>query len=556
MSVPIVEDRLGVTLSGFYEDSGGLVDRINPATGSVIKENADASESYGFSGDLLFQATEELDVRIKVLHQKVKYDGTSAVELADLNKTPTYDNLSGIDQLSRQHTEQDYLSATLNYDLEWATLTATSSYVKYEVGAILDYTAIFSDLADTLQGNPLGTTTDAPFSSPISSEKYAQEVRLTSEDSDVFEWMAGLYYAEESTTQDQLLITQPGDFLMALASFPSEYKEYAAFANLTYYVTPDFDLTAGMRYADTTMELKFITDGPLVGGPSDPATESLPTAKANIQTYLFTARYRPNEDMSLYARIASGYRPASANLTVVNPITQEPASKPIVDQDNLWSYEIGVKGNLVEGLFSYDMSLWYLDWSNFQAPVSLFGTSALGNAADGITAKGFEGAFSLRPTDGFIITSTVAYTHSTLNEDEEELNGLKGQFVPNVPQWTASTRANYDFDISSDMMGNVGAGFRYVQGSPSAFDDGDLGDSAINIPSDSYFLVDMNASVQMDNISLNFYVTNLFNKSAFANVIALLIPGAPEVSGQPIPLTATGTPVTPRTFGAVLSFDF
>ena len=556
LSMPVIEDKLGVTVSGFYEDDGGLVDRIDPATGNVSVKNADTSESFGFSGDILFQASEEFEIRLKALHQKVKFSGTSAVELADLNKTPTYGKLSGVDQFSLQDTKQTYVSATLNYDFDWATLTATGSYVKYDIGAILDYTAIFSGLADILQGNPPGTTTDAPFSSPISSEKYAQEVRLTSQNSDEFEWIVGLYYAEESTTQDQLLITQPGDFLMALASFPSEYKEYAAFANLTYYVTPDFDLTAGMRYADTTMDLKFITDGPLVGGPSDPATESLPTAKANIQTYLLTARYRPNENMSLYARIASGYRPASANLIVVNPLTGIPASDPIVEQDNLWSYEIGAKGSLAEGMFSYDMSLWYLDWSNFQAAVSLFGTSALGNAKDGITAKGFEGAFTLKPADGFTVTSTVAYTHSTLNEDEEKLNGLKGQFMPTVPKWTASTRANYDYDISSDVTGSFGAGFRYVQGSPSALDDGDIGDSAVSIMSDSYFLVDVNAGVQMGDVALNFYVTNLFNQSAFANITALLIPGATEVAGQPIPLSATGTPIRPRTMGVVLSFDF
>ncbi len=546
LSVPIVEDKIGVTLSGFYEDNSGLVDRVNPATGLVIKENADSSESYGISGDILIQASERLDFRIKAMRQKVKYNGTSLVRIDNANKDERYGKLRGDDQFSIQDTRQTFVSGTLNYDFDWATFTATSSYVKYEIGAITDITANVSGIIDLILGNPPGTTTSVPFSSPTESEKYVQEVRLTSADSDSFEWILGLYYADESTIQDQLAISSPGDFLAFQASFPSEYTEYAAFGNLTYYITPEFDVTVGMRYADTKMDLKFITDGPFAGGPSN---QTLPTADVNIQTYLFTARYRPNEDTSLYARIASGYRPASANLTVFNPFTRELLSQEILEQDNLWSYEVGAKGNLSDGLFTYDLALWYLDWSNFQAPVSFFGVGTAANAKDGITAKGFEGSFTLNPANGFTITSTVAYTNSTLNEDEVDLNGLKGQFIPTMPKWTATTRANYEFDISSDLIGNIGGGFRYVQGSPSAFNDGDVGDTFVNIPSDSYVLADVSVGIQMENVNLNLFVTNLFNKEAFANIQATLIPGSTL-------LNATGTPVMPRTIGAVLSFDF
>lgn len=546
ISAPLVENKIGVSLSGFYEDNAGLIDRANPATGEITKKNADASESYGFSGDILFQASERLDIRIKALHQKVKFNGTSAVRITDKNKTTAYGKLIGDDQLSSQRTEQTFISASLNYDFDWATLTATSSYVKYNINTVIDLTATYAGIIDFLLGNSPGTTTEVPLTNPISSEKYAQEVRLTSQDSDEFEWIIGLYYADESTKNDQLSISLPGDFLAFQASLPSDYTEFAAFANLTYYITPSFDLTAGMRYADTTMKLNVISDGLLAGGPSN---NSSPTAKANIQTYLFTARYRPTEDMSLYARIASGYRPASANLPIRNPITGALLTQPVVEQDDLWSYEIGAKGKLADGLFTYDMSLWYLNWRNFQTSVSFLGLSSFANAKDGITAKGFEGAFTLHPTSGFTITSTIAYTNSKLNADEADIDGLKGQLVPTVPKWTASTRANYDFDISPNMTGNIGGGFRYTQGSPSAFTDGGIGDSAINLLSDSYVLADVSAGVRMENVALNFYVTNLFNKDAFANIQAFVIPGTTLMNG-------TGTPVTPRTIGAVLSFDF
>lgn len=550
LSVPLIEDKVGVTLSGFYEEDGGLVDRVSLDTGDVIKKNADSSKSYGFSGDVLFQASENLDIRVRALHQKVEFNGISSVRIADASKATTYGKLRGDDQFSSQNTKQTFVSATLNYDFDWGTLTATSSYVKYDIGTVIDLTSQYAGIVDFIQDVPPGTTTEVPFSSPVSSEKYVQEVRLTSQNSDKFEWIVGLYHADESTTQDQLAISQPGDFLAFQASFPTEYAEYAAFANLTYYITPDFDLTAGMRYATMTMDMSLVTDGPLIG-TSD---ETLPKAKADIQTFLFAVRYRPSEDMSLYARVASGYRPASANLPITNPVSPfQILTQIVLEKDDLWSYEVGAKGNLADGLFTYDVSLWYLDWNNFQSPVFFFGLSSSANAAGGITAKGFEGSFTLNPANGFTITSTLAYTHSTLNADEPGLNGLKGQFVPTVPQWTASSRARYNFDISGDMIGNIGAGFRYVQGSPSAFTDGDPGDTGINIPSDSYFLADLNAGVRRGDVALNFYVTNLFNKAAFVNVLASL---TPTLDPSVTLLNATGTPVTPRTIGAVLSFDF
>jgi len=540
VSVPVVKNKLGISVAGFYEDNGGLIDRVDPTTGLVTIENADASETYGYSGDILLKASENFDIRMKFLHQKLTYNGTGSVNLADADKTPTFGELRTSTPFSDQSTKQTFASAAINYDFEWASLTATSSYAKYNLEQSSDLTASFAAFADTLLGRPIGTTTEVPFLTPKSSEKYIQEVRLTSDDSDSFEWILGLYYADETTTNSQLAIANPGEHLLADIALPSEYNEYAAFANLTYYITPNFDVGFGMRYADTQMDLNSTTTGPLVG-ESD--TGGLPTANAKVKTYLFTARYRLDEDTSFYGRVASGYRPATANLPVLN------LSQEIVEQDDLWSYEVGAKGSLSDDFLSYDIALWYLDWKNFQTFVNFFGLSTAGNAKGGITAKGFEASFTMKPVDGLNILSTVAYSDSSLNENEPELNGLKGQSVPTVPEWTATTRASYDYAVSGNITGSVSGGFRYVKGSRSSFADGDPGDATINLPSDSYVLADVAAGFYMDNISLNLYVTNLFDKEAYSSANASVIPNSTI-------FVAAGTPVTPRTIGAVLSYEF
>lgn len=555
LSFPIINNRLGISIAGYSEDNGGLVDRIDSASGLILEEDADKSETYGYFGDIYYQASDKLDFRLKSLRQKGSFEGSSVVNIADLDKSPKYGALIGDKPASIQDTDQEYLGFTLNYEFDAATLTATSSRVEYNVGLVDDFTDLFGGFADLLIGRDAGTTTLVPISSPVSSEKTVQEIRLTSTETEGFEWIFGLYHAEESTSQRQLSIVQPGDITFFYSEFPSEFEESAAFGNITYYITPEFDVTAGLRLTESKLLLSRGAGGLLNGGAGSgplPPLSPLPTAEADIQSYLFNARYRPNEDLSIYTRVATGYRPASGNIPIFDPFDGERLTQEIVDQDDLLSYEVGAKGSFSTdyGLISYDLALWYIDWENFQTRVTYMGVNSLGNAENGITAQGFEGGFVFNPGNGLTVELNMAYSDSTLNSNEPSLNGLKGQSVPRVPKWSASSRASYDFSLSGSIEGNMGAGLRYVEGSPSAFTDGDLGDSAVKVMSDSYTLMDINASFYLDSFSLDFYVTNLLNKEAFGNINATVVPGTTDQ------FSIDGSPITSRTIGAILSYDF
>ena len=543
LSVPLVESKVGLSVAGFYDKNAGYIDLVDTATGAVIEENADNTEFYGFSGDILIQASENMELRLKAIHQKQKYNGLSVVDLDGDSLNPQFAPLTNDDALSESESKYTSISGSLDYDFEWATLNLTSSYVEFGRASVGDITADLAVLADLLQRAPSGTTTSVPFIADMSSKKYTQEARLTSQDNDKFEWILGLFYTKETTHNIQIAIAEPTGFNLFTLNFPDNYREYAAFGNFTYYITPEFDVGFGLRYSNTETGLQQISSGALIGPGQD-----IDPVQANVQSYLATARYRPNENLSLYARVASGYRPATGNLPIIVPGLGNVAPL-VVKQDSLWSYEVGAKGKTDDGIFSYDMSLWYIDWSEFQAFVSISGVSVGGNAEGGVTAKGFEGTFTLNPTENFTVTSSVAYTDSTLNSDEPQLNALAGQSVPNIPKWTLSINARHDFNLSDDMTGHFSGGFRYSQGSRSGFTDGDIGDATVNIPSESYVLADLNAGIKNGDISLNIYITNLFNNDAFVSTRGSLIPGTSMVNGQ-------ATPARPRTIGAVLSFDF
>jgi outer membrane receptor protein involved in Fe transport len=382
----------------------------------------------------------------------------------------------------------------------------------------------------------------------LSTERFVQELRLTSEPSDKVEWIVGGYYSNEDSSNKQTITGQPVDFTILDIDLPSEVRESAVFGDFTYYITPDFDLTVGARvaYVETGVEL---TDGPEI------ITTSLPlvTDDATVDTYLFSARYRPSEDVSLYARIASGYRPSSANLPILDQ-SGDPVVDPIIETDTLWSYEAGAKGKLYNGAIAYDLAAWYLKWKDLQAPVFIQGISTGGNANSNVTAFGVEGTVLLTPTPDWTVNANFAYANSELDDDETAAFGaLAGENMTNIPEWSWSLNTNYDFSISADWDGFVGGGLRYVGDRDSGFEGGTGKDGSeitpliANIPLDHYLAADFRTGVTVGSVTASLYVNNLFDEYGLTSGSA-----RPVVQG----FAATASVLRPRTIGAVISLRF
>ena len=544
-SFPLIEGKAGLTLSAFRMDNGGYVDQVD-GSGAVIREDANEADNKGYSADLLVRPTDELDIRIKAMKQESSFGLTSAVQIASLNRDELYgeyrsDNAFGSDKLT-----QNLVSASVSYKLDGVVLDFTSSKAKYTSNNAQDVVSLYGPLIELVAELPAGSVTSAPLTLDVSSEKTSHELRLTSDSEGKLEWLAGVFYTSEKTDNVQNLQGMPQQLLAVSASFPSDYTELAAYGNLTYYLTDNFDLTAGLRVSNTEQSLLFKQDGFLLGGASE---EQMETADKTVETYLLTARYRMDKDTSFYSRIASGYRPAASNLSVQDPFTGELLSQPIVEQDDLWSYEVGVKGSALQDALSYESSLYYIDWSNFQTLVSFYGISTDGNAKNGITVKGWEGSVDYRLTRQFSMNASAAFARSTLNADEPELFGAKGATVPNVPKWTLNLGATYDYQLTANMPGWVNVSWRYKDAMATAFDDGNVENTAVNLESESISVLNLTTGADYRNWRFTLYINNLLNSGAYTNFNATVVPGTDIVS-------ITGIPLEPRKIGLSVSYAF
>ena len=110
------------------------------------------------------------------------------------------------------------------------------------------------------------------------------------------------------------------DVPLFFADFPSNYQEISAFATGTWYFTPDFDVSVGVRQTHYSNDVVLNTEGPLLA--------PLPFSEIDddVTNFLVNLRYRPSGNTSLYTRVASGFRPGGANSVLIDPETGNPLS--------------------------------------------------------------------------------------------------------------------------------------------------------------------------------------------------------------------------------------
>jgi len=542
---PIVTDTLGMSFTAFWKDKSGYIDNV-----TIPIEGWDDNEYYGGSGSLRWAATDKLEITLQGVYLNSTQNGNASIQANHADDAflpgkaamePWYGKYkTGDTDINPSEYEFDMLGLTIDYDLGFGTLSSITSTQGMSFDNSVDATIPYAFYADIFfpENAPHAS---AVFIGDLGYDKVTQELRLTSNDNEKFEWTVGGFYSDEESFNNQV-IDAPPDLIIAVA-FPSNYEEISLFATGTYYLTPDFDTSFGIRYADYSNDVVMNVEGvPLVA----PIPKS--TIDDKVTNYLFNMRYRSSDTMSFYGRIASGYRPGSANFVLLDPETGEPLTQPFVKPDSLWSYEAGIKGTSADGRFSYDVSAFYIDWEDYIIQVIIMGSSVGGNA-DKATSKGLEAALSFAATDALTIMGTMSYINAELGSDEPNLGGAKGEQLPNSPEWQAALDFNYDFNMG-DLPAYVGAAWRYKGDMPVGFS-GYTDDDGVYWPSssprvtvDSYSLVDLRAGFQMKQFDVSFYVTNLLDEWAYTNF-------ASSFSS-----VSRGTPTRPRTFGGVIRWNF
>ena len=552
-------DTLAFRASGFYNKNGGFIDSIGTSgvsftslVTSDVAENINESESYGGRASLLFKPSDAFDIRLTAHVQNIRADAPSVVE-SDPNTLRTLYGRQTQSQFAQAFTNIDYrvYNGLLNYDFGGVTLTTSSSYSTQRQTFRDDATFNLSGIVRALLGAPAN---DFYLDQNTNNRRFTQEVRLTSAENDTFEWLIGGYYNNEKGLLFQNFVAAtPGTttpiafpFQLGQVTLRSEYKEYAAFANVTVHLGERFDIDLGGRYSDNSQVASQTAGGVLAGNV--PVNSNLRSSD-NVFTYSVAPKFKINDRMSLYARVAKGYRPGGPNVIAPNA----PAGTPVsFDPDTVVSYEVGFKGETADRTFALDLSVYHIDWSNIQllTVINGFGVNINGSSAD---SDGAEFTATMRPAPGFVTSINGAYTRARLNGDAPALvGGLKGDRLPFTPPYSISVNSDYTWGVGGDVQAFIGGSLRFLSEQTADFDATFRAANGRQRKVPSYEVVDLRAGLDFGRFGLEAFVRNLTDSEGKTSVGSVTASGLPA---SPNGALETGV-IRPRTIGLSICAEF
>ncbi|WP_313010575.1 TonB-dependent receptor [Brevundimonas sp.] len=492
-SGPIVNDKVAARFSVVSTRRDGVLD--NATNGQ--KQNG--QQSISLRGQLLFQPTDQLRVRLFADYADLTPDCCTQVyvRVGDTQKpldqrfpalaagrgyrpasTDPYDRIADVDGAIQADQIHRGVSAVVDYDFGWATLTSVSAWRSWDWGPRndRDYTAL--DI--TRQS-----------ANPSWQDQWSQELRLSSNGANRIDWTAGLYAFHQAVEthgvteygRDAGYWLIPAYQRVAGAPFERvpdglldgytvfndsriETDSYAAFAQLTWNITDRLHLTPGLRYTKEEKSGRYAatTTGGLT--TTDSAYISRRNGIARPQAYdaslsdddlsgQVSLSYDVSDDVLTYASVARGYKSGGINMAGIPnlPNGQPSLTNAVVKPEVVTTYELGLKTQVFDRRLTANLAAYRTDVEDYQANVVDSGPGALRGYlanADKVVIQGVELDAFARPNQHLDLYANVAWTDAKY---DAFANGpcplerigtttvacdLSGQDLPGVSPWAAS----------------------------------------------------------------------------------------------------------------------
>jgi len=469
VNIPVVEDKLAVSVSGLSRSRDGLVED------SALNQKVNNRDYQAGRVKVLITPSDDFDLTLSA-------DGIND------RSSPKY-----FASLSPFAKGQD-AAATPGRDIFTSeAVTPDLNNTNQEGGSIVGNYR-FSDhlaLKSISSFHAINTTNyvsyDATPANTLSTETFARQSEFTEDDSlhggnDWLQGVGGLFYLHRDTTQWTPTGGSP--------NWSHESKNsYAAYGSLTAKVTDWIDLVAGARaMAETGDFTSWFFAGnkkaTLANGKTSAIPAKLTPPQDDSQTgYGFTPRAEVNvhvtSDLLVYASYDKGYKAGGwnnrlpPNYNAENVINVRPQRYLPEDVNQ---YEIGAKLAFFDNALQFNASGYIHDYKNLEIPVLLYNASTsylLSGPHAQITGAEFD--TSWRATSEIQLYGTLTAQHGnyggqflcqntagvTVNCQENPLIGLAklkalggAVYAPVLPI-PGQVRVNFSANYSSDYQNSV-----------------------------------------------------------------------------------------------------
>jgi len=468
ISGPLVGDKLAGRLGASFTSRDGTL--YNVTTGQHINEQ----DNLGFKGQLLWHATDSLDITVSAdyTHANPLGFGTVYVRTGSTQRplarqyaalaaasgnyqapsTNPFDRLTDIDAELSAEQRFGGGSVLAEWDIGPGRLTSVSAYRKWDWGPKNDRDFI---------GLPITTLSQ----NPSEQRQWSQELRYAAS-SDKIDYVAGVYgfyqTVDTSGSQEQGPLASRWLLSGANANDPSilnglrasndiglKNTSAAAFGQVTWHVTDTLRVQPGVRFNYDKKDGKYIstvtnaTNTPLTSAQSGvlaPQSYQPEFSDTNVSGDL-TVAYDISNNVMGYATYARTFKSGGINLS---GLPLDATGAPItavetVEPETVNHFEAGLKTQLANGAVTLNGAGFWTEISDYQATVTNSQANVIRGYlanADKIRVRGVELDFSTRPVDGLNVYANAAFT------DHEYVKFPDAPCPPELSGGTTASGAN------------------------------------------------------------------------------------------------------------------
>jgi outer membrane receptor protein involved in Fe transport len=480
----------------------GYVENLNPNQ----EEELYAQDQFGIRGSLRFTPTPDVTIDLVGTYDQQRNGGTpfisgffpafagapggpaNAFEDANLGGNPAGAAALGDDQLGLNREVYDVnLTAEWQFADEW-TFTTVNGYRKFDSVEVFDAdgsAAAFLEFSEIAIGDQFshegrftysGANLRGSFGWNAFVEDGVQNVPFAVEEGTYLQCLTGLFgvpdaarpfgglpcVAPDGSVPSQGITNVP---YVSVFENQGQNEAYSLFADATWIVTDDLELTAGVRYLFENRQSGFfasipnglLSGAPLIPGQIDTGGQTF-TAEDDFDAWLprFNALYRVSDDVNVFATVSKGRRAPVVQLDATRNATGAPIPNVnIVDEEIVWNYEGGIK--VATGSVSASLGVYLQDYQNFQ--VSIAQTDAQGNPTGAfITASagsasnlGVEGELAVFATDWLQLFANFGYIDGGIDEDGAFSPAFSGARFRLQPEFQASAGFTIDHEFGNGM---------------------------------------------------------------------------------------------------------
>jgi iron complex outermembrane recepter protein len=426
VNVPIVEDVLGVRVSGVYENASGWIDQPDAA-----REDINDYDLRDVRATVAWRPMENLGVSLSSTIHRVDGGGQSLINVLPVEASRFREPIHPT-QSTFLRDDYDIHSLSVRLDLGFAELVSATSY--------MDKTAENAN-SNVWQPAPAGSPMLAISAQPkYSSRTFSQEVRLVSSKQSTVNWTVGTFYRDSNDRTGQVLDFASGSTLLLddlRFGDATDSQSWAVFGDANVGITERLRIGAGLRYFRDDREHTDTAAGDTQSGTFD---------SVDPRVYATLAL---TKDVNLYVNAASGFRSGGFN-SVGTALAGGPRE---YDPEKVWSYETGVKSALLDGALRADVSVFYSSYEDIQVLglIPSFTLAPVTANAGEAEIKGVEAEFAWAPVENVLLglNGSVIDTEFT-KIAAQQTSHLPGDAIDFVPDYSYSLLASRTFPLSGD----------------------------------------------------------------------------------------------------------